>query len=90
VAGPDRVGRSPVPALRRKRPCGIRDVALDIRIDRSLCMGSGNCSFWASGTFDQDDEGLAVVVDPTGDPEDRVRSAVEGCPTGALSIAGEG
>ena len=27
-------------------------MALDIKIDRDACMGSGNCSFWAPGVFD--------------------------------------
>ena len=38
-------------------------MALEITIDRELCMGSGNCSFWAPGVFDLDDEGIAIVVD---------------------------
>ena len=38
-------------------------MALEITIDRELCMGSGNCSFWAPGVFDLDDEGIAVVLD---------------------------
>ena len=42
-------------------------MAVEIRIDREKCMGSGNCSFWAPGTFDLDDEGIATVVDPEGD-----------------------
>ena len=28
-------------------------------------MGSGNCSFWAPGVFDLDDDGIAIVLDPT-------------------------
>ena len=49
-------------------------------------MGSGNCAFHAPNTFDLDDDMIAVVVDPAGDPEDKVRLAVDGCPTLALSI----
>jgi ferredoxin len=59
---------------------------LSIKIDRELCMGSGNCAFHAPNTFDLDDEMKVVVVDPAGDPEDKIRLAVEGCPTLALSI----
>jgi ferredoxin len=43
-------------------------VAIDIAIDRDTCMGSGNCSFWAPGVFDLDDEGIAIVLDPTAAP----------------------
>jgi ferredoxin len=63
---------------------------LEIRIDRDTCMGSGNCSFWAPATFDLDDEGLAVVVDPAGDPEERVLLAAQGCPTGAIAVLRDG
>ena len=37
-------------------------------------MGSGNCSFWAPGVFDLDDEGIAIVTDPTGAPRTRSSS----------------
>lgn len=60
-----------------------------IEIDREKCMGSGNCGFWAPGVFDLDDDGIAYVVDPEGDSEDKIRLAVEGCPTQAISIVAE-
>ncbi len=59
---------------------------LRIEIDRDRCVGSGNCVFWAPGTFDLDDDGRSVVVDPSGDPDDRIRVAVEGCPSHAISV----
>jgi ferredoxin len=49
-------------------------------------MGSGQCCWYAPNTFDQDDETIAIVTDQQGDPEEAIRSAVSGCPTGALSI----
>ena len=58
----------------------------EIRVDRSLCMGSGQCAWSAPNTFDQDDETIAIVTDPQGDPQDAIRNAVESCPTQALSI----
>ena len=61
-------------------------MALDIRIDRDKCMGSGNCSFWAPATFDLDDEGVAVVTDPEGDGDEKAVLAAQGCPTQAISI----
>lgn len=65
-------------------------MALRIEIDRERCMGSGNCSFWAPGTFDLDDEGIAYVKDPDGDPEDKVVLAGSGCPTQAIAIWRDG
>ena len=61
-------------------------VALDIRIDRDACMGSGNCSFWAPGMFDLDDDGIAIVLDPVGAPDDKIVLAAQGCPTQAIAV----
>lgn len=63
---------------------------LEIRIDREVCMGSGNCQFWAPNVFDLDDEGVAVVVDPEGDPEQKVVLASRGCPTRAITVLRDG
>ena len=65
-------------------------MAVEIRIDREKCMGSGNCSFWAPGTFDLDDEGVAVVTDPEGDPDEKVVLAAQGCPTQAIAVWRDG
>ena len=65
VEAADHAGRS-----RRARAASVdpavteRSMALEITIDRELCMGSGNCSFWAPGVFDLDDEGIAIVARP--------------------------
>ena len=61
-----------------------------ITVDGERCIGSGMCIVFAPGTFGHDDHAKAVVVDPDGDNEDAVRNAVEGCPTGALAIHGQG
>lgn len=57
-----------------------------VEIDRDSCIGSGNCLFWASHTFDLDDDARVVIIEQSGDPDDRIRTAVEGCPSKALSI----
>jgi ferredoxin len=49
-------------------------------------MGSGQCSWYAPNTFDQDDETIAIVTNPQGDPEEAIENAVRSCPTQALSI----
>ncbi len=49
-------------------------------------MGSGNCVFRAPAIFDLDDQGTAVVVGNPASDEERVRLAVDDCPTAALSI----
>ena len=65
-------------------------MAVEIRIDREKCMGSGNCSFWAGATFDLDDEGIATVIDPEGDPEEKIVLAAQGCPTQSISVWRDG
>jgi ferredoxin len=57
-----------------------------IVVDRELCMGSGMCIVYAPATFAHDDETKAVVVDPTGDPIDSIRNAMQACPTSAIRI----
>ena len=61
-------------------------VVLEIEIDRDLCMGSGNCVYEAPGAFDLDEDGIAVVVDPAGAPEDKVLTAARNCPTHAITV----
>jgi len=55
-----------------------------VGIDRDKCVGSGNCVFWAPATFDLGDDGISVVIDPSGDTEERIRVAVDGCPSKAI------
>jgi ferredoxin len=57
-----------------------------IAIDRTACIGSGNCLFYAGATFDLDAENRAMVIDPHGDDPDAQRMAVENCPSGALAF----
>ncbi|MCZ7525542.1 MAG: ferredoxin [Acidimicrobiia bacterium] len=61
-----------------------------IEVDRDVCMGSGNCLFWAPGVFDQDDDGISVVKDAGGEPEEKVVLAAQGCPTQAISVFRDG
>ena len=61
-------------------------MALEITINREACMGSGNCSFWAPGVFDLDDDGIAIVLDAAGAPDDKIVLAAQGCPTQAIAI----
>jgi ferredoxin len=65
-------------------------MGLEISIDRDRCMGSGNCSFWAPGVFDLDDDGIAIVVDPTACGEDKILLAAQGCPTQAITVTRTG
>ena len=61
-------------------------MGLEISINRDVCMGSGNCSFWAPGVFDLDDDGIAIVLDVTAAPDDKIVLAAQGCPTQAIAV----
>lgn len=63
---------------------------IEVRIDRTTCMGSGNCQFWAPNVFDLDGEGVAVVVNSEGDPEEKVVLAARGCPTQSITVFRDG
>lgn len=58
--------------------------------DREVCIGAGTCVMQAESVFDQDDDGIVVVLadDPfDGEQDDSVRKAVRLCPSGALQLA---
>ncbi len=61
-----------------------------LAVDREVCMGAGTCILYAPGTFTHDADTKAVVVDVHGDPVDSLRTAVEACPTGALTLTIDG
>ena len=60
--------------------------AMRIEIDRDVCIGTENCNRYAPGTFEVDDEGKVVQIGNDVDSDDAIRTAVESCPTGALSV----
>jgi ferredoxin len=65
-------------------------MALEISIDRENCMGSGNCTFSAPGVFGLDGTGIAIVLDTTAQPEEKIVDAARGCPTRAITITRDG
>ncbi|MDY6996472.1 MAG: ferredoxin [Actinomycetota bacterium] len=64
---------------------------MKVEADRELCIQAGNCVMVAPEVFDQDDDGIVVIlseeVEASGELADRVREAVKLCPSGALSLA---
>ena len=64
---------------------------MKVQADRDVCTSAGNCVMAASAVFDQDEDGIVIVlVDevPEGE-EDHVREAVRLCPSEALRVADE-
>ena len=58
----------------------------ELKVDPDLCMGSGQCIWYAPATFDQDDNAVAYVIDARGDPEDKINEAIRSCPARAISL----
>lgn len=59
---------------------------MKIEADRDVCIGAGMCVMAAEAVFDQDDDGIVVVLEaevPAGHADAAVR-AVASCPSGAL------
>ncbi len=68
-----------------------------VQADRDVCISAGNCVMAAAAVFDQDDDGIVVVlVDADGgavqtgevpdDQLDNVAEAVKLCPSQALRL----
>jgi ferredoxin len=63
-----------------------------VHADREVCIQAGNCVMVADSLFDQDDDGIVVVLAgpdshvPDGE-EDKAREAVKLCPSQALTIS---
>jgi ferredoxin len=62
---------------------------IEVTVDRSLCIGSGDCVDTAPNVFQLDDEDKAVVVDPDGASVDEVITAAGNCPVSAIFVVGE-
>lgn len=61
---------------------------MKIVADRDVCIGAGLCVGTSDTVFDQDDQGIVVVLveDPEGADADLAREAVSLCPSSALRI----
>lgn len=64
----------------------VTAVRVLVAVDRDRCIGSGNCMYWAPATFDLDDEGVSVPIEPAPDPLEKLRVAADGCPTRAITV----
>ncbi|HEY6781045.1 MAG TPA: ferredoxin [Thermoleophilaceae bacterium] len=62
---------------------------IEVRVDRALCIGSGDCVDTAPDVFQLDDEDKAIVIDPDGAPLDDIIAAAGNCPVGAVFVVGE-
>ena len=61
---------------------------MKVHADRDVCIQAGNCVMVADSVFDQDDDGIVMVLvdDIPDDEQDKAREAVKLCPSQALTI----
>ena len=59
-----------------------------VEADRDACISAGNCVMTAGEIFDQDDDGIVVVLsaEVAADDVATVREAVKLCPASALRL----
>ena len=61
-----------------------------VEIDRSVCIGAGDCVRIAPLTFALDGEALAVVLDQRSSTPELLKQAERACPSGAITLVKEG
>lgn len=60
---------------------------IEIKVDRSLCIGAATCVVLAPNTFELDNENKAVIKDTANEEEyQKVIEAAKGCPTIAIIV----
>jgi ferredoxin len=62
-----------------------------VRVDAEECIGSGLCALIAPDVFDQDDDGVVVLLDeqPPATAHAAVREAASRCPAAVIAIIEE-
>jgi len=62
---------------------------LRVRIDRTLCVGFGDCITEAPEAFVLDESGTAVFVTPNAVERERLLRACDACPVDAITVWNE-
>lgn len=57
-----------------------------IEVIRDQCITAETCVAEAPNTFEIDDEGIAIVIDPNGDDAEAVYAAAESCPVECIIL----
>ena len=58
---------------------------MKLKVDKDKCIGCGTCPMLAPNSFKMDDDdGKAVEIDPHGDDDDTLQSALDSCPVAAI------
>lgn len=60
-----------------------------LKIDRRLCSGYGECVGIAPEVFDLGDDNVVVIIDPEGADDETVLDAARACPVDAITVLDE-
>ncbi len=62
---------------------------MGIVVQRDACVGAGQCALVAPDVFDQDDDGIVMLLqsDPSGADLDAATKAARLCPARAIAVA---
>ncbi len=62
---------------------------LRITVDHNVCVGNDMCTNIATNVFALNDDLQSAVVNPEGDPVEKVLEAAENCPVSAITVEDE-
>ncbi|CAM5538397.1 MULTISPECIES: ferredoxin [Streptomyces] len=59
-----------------------------VTVDKEQCVGAGQCVLNAPDVFDQDDDGVVVLLreEPDGQDREAVRTAGDLCPSASVTV----
>jgi ferredoxin len=63
---------------------------MKIEVDRDLCVSVATCVAIAPHTFALDEDGIAIIKNPSGDTEKTILQAAQSCPVNAIRIYDDG
>ena len=55
------------------------------KVNQATCIGCGTCVALAAKTFKIGDDGKSHVLEPVGDDEKTIQTAIDSCPVTAIS-----
>ncbi len=64
-------------------------MAYRVEVIREACIGAGSCAVLSAGTFELDDENIAVVVKQNGDSDEDILAGAQSCPVDAIIVTDE-
>jgi ferredoxin len=61
---------------------------VNVTIESEKCIASGGCVFACPEVFDQDDDGIVILLDahPDESLRDKVLEAIDACPAAVITV----